>query len=94
MNDKFDKLAKGLAQSPIRLHALRRFGVGLGFLSPTLLCLAVVLQSTGPARGAQSADPPATLVSDHSPPVAREGALPSRGVHAAASPLAARGPRG
>jgi hypothetical protein len=29
MNDKFDELAKGLAQSVTRRQALRRFGVGL-----------------------------------------------------------------
>ena len=30
MNDKFDELAKGLAQSVTRRGALKKFGVGLG----------------------------------------------------------------
>ncbi len=29
MNDKFDELAKGMAQSVTRRQALRRFGVGI-----------------------------------------------------------------
>ena len=37
MSDKFDELAKGLAQSVTRRQALRRFGVGLaGVLLATL----------------------------------------------------------
>ena len=38
MNDKFDELAKGLAQSVTRRGALKKFGVGLAGLA--LACLA------------------------------------------------------
>ena len=37
MNDKFDELAKGLAQSVTRRQALKKFGVGLaGVMGATL----------------------------------------------------------
>ena len=45
MNDKFDELAKGLAQSVARRGALKQFGVGLA---------AVVLASLGLAHKAQA----------------------------------------
>jgi hypothetical protein len=40
MNDKFDELAKGLAQSVTRRQALRRFGVGLAGIALASLGLA------------------------------------------------------
>ena len=46
MNDKFDELAKGLAQAITRRAALRRFGVGLG---------GVLLASLGLANKAEAA---------------------------------------
>ena len=39
MNDKFDELAKGLAQSVTRRQALRRFGVGLAGIAMAMLGL-------------------------------------------------------
>ncbi len=45
MNNKFDELAKGLAQSVTRRQALRRFGVGLA---------AAVLASVGIANKAEA----------------------------------------
>ncbi len=44
MNDKFDELAKNMAQSATRRQALRGFGVGL---------VALTLASLGRARAAQ-----------------------------------------
>ncbi|HYV33002.1 MAG TPA: hypothetical protein VEO53_18080, partial [Candidatus Binatia bacterium] len=40
MNDKFDKLAKGLAQSVTRRGALKKFGFGLAGLAVASLGLA------------------------------------------------------
>ena len=40
MNDKFDELAKGLAQSATRRQALKRFGVGLAGMALACLGLA------------------------------------------------------
>jgi hypothetical protein len=40
MNDKFDELAKGLAQSATRRQALKKFGVGLTGLILASLGLA------------------------------------------------------
>ena len=40
MNDKFDELARGLAQSVTRRQALRRFGLGLAGMTLTWLGLA------------------------------------------------------
>ena len=40
MNDKFDELARGLAQSVTRRAALKKFGVGLAGLALALLGLA------------------------------------------------------
>ena len=45
MNDKFDELAKGLAQSITRRGALRKFGVGIA---------GVVLATLGLANKAQA----------------------------------------
>ena len=45
MNDQFDELAKGLAQSVTRRAALKKFGVGLA---------GVVLASLGVANKAQA----------------------------------------
>ena len=42
MNDKFDELTKGLAQSVTRRPALRRFGVGIAGVALTVLGLAGV----------------------------------------------------
>ena len=40
MNDKFDELAKGLAQSVTRRAALKKFGVGLAGIALASLGLA------------------------------------------------------
>ena len=40
MNDKFDELAKGLAQSVTRRGALKKFGLGLAGIALTTLGLA------------------------------------------------------
>ena len=40
MNNKFDELTKGLAQSVTRRQALRRFGVGLAGIALAALGLA------------------------------------------------------
>jgi len=40
MNDKFDQLAKGLAQSVTRRQALKKFGVGLAGMA--LACFGLV----------------------------------------------------
>jgi hypothetical protein len=40
MNNKFDKLAKGLAQSVTRRQALKRFGVGLAGIALACFGLA------------------------------------------------------
>ncbi len=45
MNDKFDELAKGLAQSVTRRSALKKFGVGVA---------GIVLACFGLANGAQT----------------------------------------
>ena len=39
MNDKFDELSKGLAQSVTRRGALKKFGVGLAFTALAALGL-------------------------------------------------------
>jgi len=49
MNDKFDELTKGLAQSVTRRGALKKFGAGLA---------GVVLASLGLAKTAHAADHP------------------------------------
>jgi hypothetical protein len=49
MNNKFDELAKGLAQSATRRQALKKFGVGLAGLA--LACF-------GPANKAKAAPKP------------------------------------
>ena len=52
MNDKFDQLTKGLAQSVKRRGALKKFGVGLNPFRPALLCLSLAGPVALPA-GAQ-----------------------------------------
>jgi hypothetical protein len=52
MNNKFDELAKGLAQSVTRRQALTRFGVGLA---------GMVLGSFGLQNEAKAAGPPIKL---------------------------------
>ena len=47
MNDKFDELAKGLAQSLTRRQALRRFSVGLAGALLALLGLANKAEANG-----------------------------------------------
>src|SRR5215470_12061536 len=49
MNDKFDELAKGLAQSVTRRGALKQFGVGLAGIALALLGMPNVAQA-GPRR--------------------------------------------
>ena len=51
MNDKFDELAKGLAQSVTRRRALKKFGIGVAGL---------VLASLGFASNAQANPKPKT----------------------------------
>ncbi len=55
MNDKFDELAKSLAQSVTRRQALRRFGIGLA---------GVVLASLGLANKAEAASHPVVFNCD------------------------------
>ena len=47
MNDKFDELAKGLAQSVTRRAALKKFGVGLAGIALASLGLANNAQAGG-----------------------------------------------
>ena len=47
MNDKFDELAKGLAQSVTRRQALKKFGVGFAGVVLALLGLANSTQAQG-----------------------------------------------
>ena len=47
MNNKFDELAKGLAQSVTRRQALKRFGVGLVGMALTCLGLSSPAQASG-----------------------------------------------
>ena len=44
MNNKFDELAKGLAQSTTRRQALKKFGVGLAGLA--LACFGLANKAT------------------------------------------------
>lgn len=45
MNNKFDQLAKGLAQSVTRRQALKKFGVGLAGMALACFGLAYVVQA-------------------------------------------------
>ncbi len=49
MNDKFDDLAKGLAQSVTRRGALKKFGVGLAGLA--LACFGVANKAQAERNG-------------------------------------------
>lgn len=46
MNDKFDELAKGLAQSVTRRGALKKFGLGIACMAIALLGLANKAEAT------------------------------------------------
>ncbi len=55
MNNKFDELAKGLAQSATRRQALKKFGVGLAGMALACFGLAGVAEARNtcvPAGGA------------------------------------------
>jgi hypothetical protein len=57
MNNKFDELAKGLAQSVTRRGALKKFGVGLAGMALATLGLADKAQAhPGGKKGAGSCD--------------------------------------
>ena len=60
MNNKFDELAKGLAQSATRRQALKKFGVGLAFAALAALGLTRDAQAkqTGRKKGCQCKNPP------------------------------------
>jgi len=47
MNNKFDELAKGLAQSVTRRQALKRFGVGLAGMALACFGLADKAEASG-----------------------------------------------
>ena len=47
MNNTFDELVKGLAQSVTRRGALKKFGAGLGALGFTTLGLATAAEAKG-----------------------------------------------
>ena len=48
MNDKFDELAKSLAQSATRRQALKKFGVGLAGMALACFGLAGVAEAGNP----------------------------------------------
>lgn len=56
MNDKFDALAKGLAQSMTRKQALKRFGFGLAGMALACFGLSRTSKATSP-HCKQSGDP-------------------------------------
>ena len=64
MSNKFDELAKGLAQSVTRRQALKRFGVGLGGMALACFGLArpSVAQGTHNGRCQVNLTYPGTLV--------------------------------
>jgi hypothetical protein len=47
MNDKFDELAKGLAQSATRRQALKKFGIGIAGIALAALGLARKAEASG-----------------------------------------------
>ena len=49
MNNKFDELAKGLAQSVTRRQALKRFGVGLAGMA--LACFGLANKAAAASKG-------------------------------------------
>ena len=53
MNDKFDELAKGLAQSVTRRAALKKFGVGLAGIVLAVLGLANKTEARGRGKCVQ-----------------------------------------
>ncbi len=60
MNDKFDELAKGLAQSVTRRQALKKFGVGLAGMALACFGLAdraKATKSTGCLPSGTKCDP-------------------------------------
>ncbi len=50
MNDKFDELAKGLAQSVTRRGALKKFGLGLAGIAMATLGLANNAEADPPIK--------------------------------------------
>jgi hypothetical protein len=56
MNDKFDELAKGMAQSVTRRAALKKFGVGLASLA--LASLGLADNAQGRRKGCRCKKPP------------------------------------
>ena len=57
MNNRFDELAKGLAQSVTRRAALKKFGVGLGGMA--LACFGLADKAEANQKCVSSADSPA-----------------------------------
>ena len=57
MNNKFDELAKGLAQSVTRRGALKTFGVGLAGVVLASLGLANKAQAHEPIKGCDHCNP-------------------------------------
>ena len=55
MNNKFDELAKGLAQSVTRRQALKRFGVGLAGMA--LACFGLASKAEADQCSCHYADP-------------------------------------
>ena len=64
MNEKFDELAKGLAQSDTRRGALKKFGLSLA---------GAVLASLGLANQAEAVKPPFKRNCDHCNPATNYG---------------------
>ena len=57
MNDKFDELAKGLAQSVTRRSALKKFGVGIAGMALALLGIANNAQAAKKLHGCRCRRP-------------------------------------
>ena len=58
MNEKFDELAKGLAQSVTRRGALKKFGLGLAGIVLATLGLAKKAEAAGGKKCRSDADCP------------------------------------
>ncbi len=56
MNNKFDELAKGLAQSVTRRQALKKFGVGLAGMA--LACFGLANKANATKGGCKPGDTP------------------------------------